>query len=177
MTTKELFLFTPSRLRLLTEEEWERLYEYQEASCPGCGLIFTGEYKKFLEIDHIIPKSAGGDSTPENYQLLCVICNRRKGKLDIPNEEIKNVLSRAERKSLGLCERCDSEAVEGKTRCRPCLDKASAQVKARNARRRAEGVCTNCLSPALPSRSLCARHFVDKQERTARANSKGGGSA
>jgi 5-methylcytosine-specific restriction endonuclease McrA len=32
-----------------------------------------------LEIDHIKPLFLGGLSTPENVQLLCRACNRRKG--------------------------------------------------------------------------------------------------
>lgn len=32
-----------------------------------------------LEMDHIIPESKGGTGLPENIQLLCRRCNRRKG--------------------------------------------------------------------------------------------------
>ena len=32
-----------------------------------------------LEIDHIIPESHGGASTPDNLTLACRRCNRRKG--------------------------------------------------------------------------------------------------
>tara|TARA_Y100001973_G_C5203172_1_gene339387 strand:+ start:1827 stop:2312 length:486 start_codon:yes stop_codon:yes gene_type:complete len=31
--------------------------------------------------DHIVPLSLGGNSTPENLQLICDRCNRRKGPL------------------------------------------------------------------------------------------------
>lgn len=37
---------------------------------------WVGFYK--LEIDHIIPECNGGSSEPENLQLLCRGCNRRK---------------------------------------------------------------------------------------------------
>lgn len=41
--------------------------------CRNCGN--TSE----LQFDHVIPSSVGGASTPENLQILCGPCNRRKG--------------------------------------------------------------------------------------------------
>lgn len=32
-----------------------------------------------LEMDHIVPKSRGGEASHENLQTLCETCNRRKG--------------------------------------------------------------------------------------------------
>ncbi len=52
-----------------------RLYKKQKGLCAGCG-------KKFdivnFEIDHIIPKSKGGESYYENLQLVCRNCNSVK---------------------------------------------------------------------------------------------------
>ncbi len=43
--------------------------------CPGCLSVLPNR----PDIDHILPKSKGGDDTPENKQLLCPNCNRRRG--------------------------------------------------------------------------------------------------
>lgn len=42
--------------------------------CVECG--YEGPY---LEYDHKVPRSKGGPTTVDNIQLLCGICNRRKG--------------------------------------------------------------------------------------------------
>jgi 5-methylcytosine-specific restriction endonuclease McrA len=41
---------------------------------PGAWVHFTG-----LHLDHILPEFMGGTAEPENLQLLCPTCNRRKG--------------------------------------------------------------------------------------------------
>ena len=45
------------------------------AGCEGCGRSI---FVDLLEIDHKIPKSRGGPSTIENFQLLCRSCNGEK---------------------------------------------------------------------------------------------------
>lgn len=37
------------------------------------------EYGKHGQIDHIFPRSRGGQNDPANLRLLCVTCNARKG--------------------------------------------------------------------------------------------------
>ncbi|WP_429426454.1 HNH endonuclease [Nocardia sp. GAS34] len=56
----------PEDVRLLV---WAR----DQASCRKCGSNVE------LQLDHIIPVSMGGASTPENLEVLCGPCNRRKG--------------------------------------------------------------------------------------------------
>lgn len=44
--------------------------------CAHCGL--TGDTRKGFEVDHIKPMNKGGKSIPENLQILCRSCNRKK---------------------------------------------------------------------------------------------------
>jgi 5-methylcytosine-specific restriction endonuclease McrA len=44
-----------------------------QGRCRNCGA--TAE----LQFDHVIPVAMGGGSGPENLQVLCGPCNRRKG--------------------------------------------------------------------------------------------------
>jgi HNH endonuclease len=41
--------------------------------CRNCGSVVE------LQFDHVIPVAMGGSSEPENLQILCGPCNRRKG--------------------------------------------------------------------------------------------------
>jgi len=45
-----------------------------KGKCVQCG--YQGPY---IEYDHIIPRSKGGQNTVENIQILCGQCNRKKG--------------------------------------------------------------------------------------------------
>lgn len=42
-------------------------------ACLHCGVTFA------LQLDHITPRSQGGETCEENLQTLCQPCNRRKG--------------------------------------------------------------------------------------------------
>ena len=50
-------------------------YERQNGICPKCGKHFEIEE---MQADHITPWSKGGKTIPENCQMLCADCNRRK---------------------------------------------------------------------------------------------------
>ena len=52
------------------------LFGQQEGRCAGCRAAFEFRH---LEVDHIIPRAAGGTDHLENLQLLCGHCNRIKG--------------------------------------------------------------------------------------------------
>ena len=47
-------------------------------SCRYCQVSLAAEPHLLLEVDHIVPVSRGGVSTPENLQTLCWRCNRSK---------------------------------------------------------------------------------------------------
>lgn len=52
------------------------LFKRDHNTCQYCGRQVAGE---LLTIDHVIPRSKGGESTWENCVLACTECNRRKG--------------------------------------------------------------------------------------------------
>lgn len=69
-------------IRTFTDSQKRAAYEKQKGICPLC----KGDNKKKkweydeMEGDHITPWSEGGKTSPENLQMLCKDCNRRKGK-------------------------------------------------------------------------------------------------
>lgn len=62
--------------RLMTPELREQIKQRDNYTCQLCGKYMPDEVG--LEIDHIIPVSKGGKTTPDNLQVLCSKCNRRK---------------------------------------------------------------------------------------------------
>lgn len=59
------------------------------------GCVFCGE-KSPLHIDHVIPRSRGGDNSLSNLQWLCATCNSAKGALTTDEfiTHLKKILSR-----------------------------------------------------------------------------------
>ena len=62
-------------LRQFDDDEKREAYETQGGICPKCGKHLAIEE---MEGDHIVPWSKGGKTVPENLQMLCRDCNRRK---------------------------------------------------------------------------------------------------
>jgi len=58
----------------------EQLKDFVSKSryCPYCKCILN---KKYIEIDHKIPLSRGGQNKLENLVVCCRSCNRRKGAM------------------------------------------------------------------------------------------------
>jgi hypothetical protein len=64
-------------IRAFTDSQKRTAYEKQKGICPKCKQKFEIEE---MEGDHIKPWSEGGHTFPNNLQMLCKDCNRRKGK-------------------------------------------------------------------------------------------------
>lgn len=62
-------------IRTFSESQKRQAYERQEGFCPHCKEYF--EISE-MEGDHITPWSEGGKTLPDNLQMLCKDCNRRK---------------------------------------------------------------------------------------------------
>ena len=65
-------------IRAFTDGQKRTAYERQNGVCPKCGKTFT---LKDMQADHITPWSLGGRTVPENCQMLCAECNRRKSNV------------------------------------------------------------------------------------------------
>lgn len=61
-----------------TGADIQRLLEGQGHCCAACRCCVKGGY----EVDHIVPIAKGGSNWPNNIQILCASCNRRKGTMD-----------------------------------------------------------------------------------------------
>lgn len=62
-------------IRVFSDRQKREAYERQNGICPVCGKEFDIDD---MEADHIIPWSEGGQTTADNCQMLCKLCNRRK---------------------------------------------------------------------------------------------------
>lgn len=58
----------------VTTQRIEDLMQLQKCKCVACRASLEDGY----HVDHIMPIALGGDSSPENLQLLCPTCNCSK---------------------------------------------------------------------------------------------------
>ena len=65
-------------IRKFSDKIKRQTYERQEGKCKFCGKHFEIDE---MQADHITPWSKGGHTIPENCQLLCKSCNRKKSNL------------------------------------------------------------------------------------------------
>jgi len=64
-------------IRAFTPAQKRSAFERQQGTCPECGKEFGIDE---MEGDHITPWREGGKTEPDNCQMLCKECNRRKGR-------------------------------------------------------------------------------------------------
>ena len=63
---------------IMTQKKREEIKKRDNYTCKLCGASTAEQSLLLLEVDHIIPVSKGGLSTPDNLQTLCWKCNRSK---------------------------------------------------------------------------------------------------
>jgi hypothetical protein len=59
------------------------IYKRDDHTCQYCGSV------KKLTIDHVIPKSRGGEDTWENMVVACSTCNAKKGNIPLEQTGMK----------------------------------------------------------------------------------------
>ena len=84
----------PSRRDILRQQ----LMQIQDGRCTYCGNGISWESS---EIDHIVPRASGGSSRRSNLMLVCLQCNREKGRQPFarfaqnnPRVSLKDAISR-----------------------------------------------------------------------------------
>lgn len=78
-----------------TPHERKSILERDNYICQCCGINVHNEKVNNptkAHIDHIIPLDAGGNSEPDNLQVLCRTCNTTKGSKVISNENLLEFL-------------------------------------------------------------------------------------
>lgn len=65
-------------IRAFTDSQKRTAYEKQGGICKKCGKHFEIDE---MQGDHITPWSKGGHTLPENLQMLCNTCNRKKSSI------------------------------------------------------------------------------------------------
>ena len=58
---------------------WYRVLKESAGRCANCGAT---KKERPLDVDHIIPRSKGGNNVYKNLQVLCSLCNQEKGNRD-----------------------------------------------------------------------------------------------
>ena len=70
---------------LMTSKLRNFIKERDNHTCQYCSVSLAVEPHLLLEVDHIVPVSRGGISTPANLQTLCWRCNRTKSNKILSN--------------------------------------------------------------------------------------------
>lgn len=67
-----------TKKRIASANQRRILLVWQDFRCAICGEELTKSY----QVDHIVPFSAGGKTTLENLQALCLNCHKQKSSQD-----------------------------------------------------------------------------------------------
>jgi hypothetical protein len=70
---------TNSQRKTIAPKTRLRIMKRDNFKCVNCGATPALDPGVYLEIDHFVPFSKGGDETDENFRTLCRACNRGKG--------------------------------------------------------------------------------------------------
>ncbi|MCG7582199.1 HNH endonuclease [Mycolicibacterium sp. OfavD-34-C] len=76
---------------LMTSKLRNSIKARDKHTCRYCSVSLAEQPHLLLEVDHIIPVSRGGLSTPDNLQTLCWRCNRTKSNKVASNGQIPAV--------------------------------------------------------------------------------------
>ena len=74
---KQVYLTEPESL-LSHKEMKDRLIKHFGVVCWGCGFEPPDNDNRYLQLDHINPKSSGGTNDIDNRAILCQPCNLKK---------------------------------------------------------------------------------------------------
>lgn len=76
-TLEEIKKHAPKYEQYLRDVTFEKSKNSEgQYQCANCGI--TGNTREVFEVDHILSMNKGGESIPENLQILCINCNRKK---------------------------------------------------------------------------------------------------
>lgn len=94
---------------LMTSALRNSIKKRDKHTCRNCAVSLAAEPHLLLEVDHIIPVSKGGLSTPENLQTLCWRCNRTKSNKVPSNasDAAVPIASVAKKTALVRCFKCE----------------------------------------------------------------------
>ena len=74
----------------------DRIVERDGPSCVWCGREL---WRRDLTLEHVVPRSRGGHTTPENAVVACRPCNRRRGSRPV-DAYVRELLREAARVDL-----------------------------------------------------------------------------
>lgn len=76
----------------LSKSRKQTLLSRDDYRCQYCGVFLTDSN---FSVDHIIPKSLGGDNSLENTRCCCRTCNVKKGTHSIEMFRLQVAISRS----------------------------------------------------------------------------------